>query len=142
MKAEARVHGELRAGVMSTERAKPWLLPVSLVTLYAIVASIALGSVAKVLIGRTPWGALLPFLLMLPIVAILALRRDSAQWIPAALLSGTVAAYVGSWSSFRLSGEWAVASWYFGAPLNIVLVLVAYGAASRQLRRLRGEPSS
>ena len=125
---------------MSAERVKPWLLPVSLVTLYAIVSSVACGSGAKDLIGRTPWGALLPFLLTLPVVAILALRRDSAQWVPAALLSGTVAAYVGSWASFGLSGSWAVASWFFGAPLNIVLVLIAYGAASRQVRRLRAEP--
>jgi len=127
---------------MSTERTKPWLLPVSLVTLYAIVASIALSFGAKDLIGRTPWGVLLPFLLMLPVIAILVLRRDFAQWVPAALLSGTVAAYVGSWPSFRLSGEWSVASWYFGAPLNIVLVLIVYGAASRQVQRLRGEPPS
>jgi hypothetical protein len=79
---------------------------------------------------------------MIPVVAILVLRRDFAQWIAAALLCGTVAAYVGSWASFRLSGEWAVASWYFGAPLNIVLVLVVYGAAARQMRRLRGDPPS
>ena len=125
---------------MPAERVKPWLLPVSLVTLYAIVASVAFGAEAKDLIGRTPWGALLPFVLMLPVVAILVLRRDSAQWVPGALLSGTVAAYVVSWASFGLSGNWAVASWFFGAPLNIVLVLIAYGAASRQVRRLRGEP--
>jgi hypothetical protein len=125
---------------MSAERVKPWLLPVSLVTLYAIVASVAFGSEAKHLIGRTPWVALLPSLLMLPVIAILVLRRDSAQWVPAALLSGTVAAYVGSWASFGLSGNWAVASWFFGAPLNIVLVLIVYGAAARQVRRLRGEP--
>jgi hypothetical protein len=125
---------------MSAERVKPWLLPVSLVTLYAIVASVAFGFGARDLIGRTPWVALLPCLLMLPVIAILALRRDSAQWVPAALLSGTVAAYAGSWASFGLSGDWAVASWFFGAPLNIVLVLIAYGVASRQVRRLRGEP--
>jgi hypothetical protein len=125
---------------MSAERVKPWLLPVSLVTLYAIVASVAFGAGVKDLVGRTPWGALLPFLLMLPVVALLALRRDSAHWVPAALLSGTVAAYVGSRSSFGLSGNWAVASWFFGAPLNIVLVLIAYGAVSRQVRRLRAEP--
>jgi hypothetical protein len=77
---------------------------------------------------------------MLPVIAILVLRRNSVQLVPAALLSGTVAAYVGSWASFGLSGGWAVALWYFGAPLNIVLVLIAYGAASRQVRRLRAEP--
>ena len=91
---------------MSAERVKPWLLPVSLVTLYAVVASVALGAGAKDPHWAYALGALLPFLLMLPVVAIFVLRRDSAHWVPAALLSGTVAAYVGSWASLASPATW------------------------------------
>ncbi len=113
-------------------------MPVGLVALYALAAGLAFGIAAKGLVGLSPWGALSPALLMLPVVAFVALRRDVAEWIPPALVAGTIAAYVGLWPSFTLAGNWAVASWFFGAPLNIVVVLIAYGLASRRLRSMRG----
>jgi hypothetical protein len=120
---------------------RTWLLPVGAVAIYALAAGLAFGALAKGAIGLSPWGVLSPALLMLPVVAIVALRRDVGQWVPPALVVGTVAAYVGLWPSFSLGGNWAVASWFFGAPINVVVVLLLYGLASRRLRAMRdGEP--